>query len=156
MTERPRLSHRTSVADCDALLPIQGRLVAPDLSLSDALAHAVQQPQTRVLGVVDADGRLVGIVPIVRLAEALVARVLPEPLLGDLTEEVDRRRLMGAVRARTVGDLVQSPATVTANARVLDAFRVLHERRLSGLYAVDADGRPVGYLDLLELAVLVG
>jgi hypothetical protein len=29
----------------------------------------------------------------------------------------------------------------------------MHERDLSGIYVVDDDGRPVGYLDLLELAV---
>ncbi|HEX5589242.1 MAG TPA: hypothetical protein VFX65_02990, partial [Candidatus Limnocylindrales bacterium] len=31
---------------------------------------------------------------------------------------------------------------------------VMHERRIGGLYVVDVNGRPTGYLDLLELAVV--
>jgi hypothetical protein len=30
----------------------------------------------------------------------------------------------------------------------------MHQRHLSGLYVVDPDGRPTGYLDLLELVLL--
>ena len=29
----------------------------------------------------------------------------------------------------------------------------MHARHLSGLYVVDGDGRPTGYLDLLELTM---
>jgi CBS domain-containing protein len=45
------------------------------------------------------------------------------------------------------------PATVEGQATVDDAFRVMHARRLSGLYVVDDAGRPTGYLDLLELTM---
>jgi CBS domain-containing protein len=33
------------------------------------------------------------------------------------------------------------------------AFRVMHQRRLSGLYVTDPAGRPIGYLDLLEVTI---
>ncbi len=44
-------------------------------------------------------------------------------------------------------------ASIKADATIDDAFRIMHARHLSGLYVVDAEGRPTGYLDLLELAI---
>ena len=45
-------------------------------------------------------------------------------------------------------------ASVTTSATVGEAFRVMQGRRVSGLYVVDSEARVVGYLDLLELAVM--
>jgi CBS domain-containing protein len=36
-----------------------------------------------------------------------------------------------------------------------EAFRLMHARGLSGAYVVDDDGRPIGYVDGLELAAAV-
>ena len=35
-----------------------------------------------------------------------------------------------------------------------EAFRILRDQRLSGIHVVDGERRVVGYMDLLELAVL--
>jgi CBS domain-containing protein len=57
------------------------------------------------------------------------------------------------VGERTAGEAMQEPATVAADATIVEAFRTMHQRRMSGLYIVDPDGRPTGYLDMLELAL---
>jgi CBS domain-containing protein len=53
------------------------------------------------------------------------------------------------------GDLVQPPASLAETATLAEAFHLMHERHLSGVYVVDAAGRPTGYLDGLELAAAV-
>jgi CBS domain-containing protein len=118
------------------------------------MRRASAQPDTRVVGVVDESGKLVGVLPIRRFAEAVVARVAPEALLTDIADMEDVDRFGLTVQARVAGDLMMKPAVVRPETTVDDAFRLMHQRRLSGLYVVDADGRPTGYLDLLELALL--
>jgi hypothetical protein len=48
-----------------------------------------------------------------------------------------------------------NPIQVTAGLRLRDAVAVLESRRLSELPVVDADGRPLGLLDIVDLVGLV-
>jgi CBS domain-containing protein len=58
------------------------------------------------------------------------------------------------VESRTAADIMLPPASVHPSESVTAALRVMHRRRLSGVYVVDAAGRPTGYVDALELAQL--
>jgi CBS domain-containing protein len=118
------------------------------------MRRAAAQPATRLIGVVDDDGRLVGVLPILRLVETVVARVVPESLLTDIHDIADVARFGHAVEARTAAEAMVEPAAIAPEATVSEAFRLMHQRRLSGLYVVDQQGRPTGYLDLLELALV--
>lgn len=153
MTRRVRLARQTTVAACQQLLAIEPLLAGVDDDLLDTLRRASAQPATRLIGVVDATGRLVGVLPIVGIAEAIIARVAPESLLAGISDIADVARFGHQVEARTVGDVMAPPATIAPAATIGEAFQLMHGRHLSGLYVVDADRRPVGYLDLLELAV---
>lgn len=153
MTERTRLARNIPVSSCVALLPIEPLLVAPDADPLEVMHRIALQPQTRLLGVVDADGRLIGVLPALRLAEAVIARVAPETLLADIVDLDDAASFGHVMEARTVGDVMLPPATIRPDATADEAFRLMHARHLSGLYVVDTDGRPVGYLDLLELTL---
>lgn len=153
MGERSRLVRHSPVAESVALLPIEPLLVHPEDDPLVVMRLASEHPQTRVLGVVDAAGRLVGVLSIVRLAEAVIVRVSPETLLADISDLADAARFGHAVAARTVADVMLPPAAISATATIDEAFRRMHARHLSGLYVVDDDGRPTGYLDLLELTM---
>ncbi len=153
MTREVRLARETRVAECQGLLAIEPLLVHERDDLLAAARRAVQHPETRVLGVVDDAGRLVGILPIVRLMEDVVARVTPESLMVGLRDVGGVARFSHTVGARSVADAMLPQASISPNATVGEAFRIMHERRLSGLYVTDPDDRPTGYLDLLELAV---
>ena len=65
-----------------------------------------------MIGVVDASGVLVGVLPVVRLAEAVIARVTPEALLADISDMVDVTRFGQAIGARVVRDVMVEPAAV--------------------------------------------
>jgi CBS domain-containing protein len=135
-------------------LSIEPLIARADDDLLDVVRRVAAQPQTRLVGVVDEAGRLIGVTPILRLAESVVARVAPEILLSDITDLDEVARFGDEIEARTVGDVMLPPASIPASATLDEAFRLMHKRRLSGLYVVDAAGRPTGYLDLLELAIL--
>lgn len=135
------------------LLPIEPLLVDQDVDPLSIVRTAAAQPETRLIGVVDRAGVLVGVLPTLRLAETVVARVSPETLLAGLADLDEAARFGHEVGARRVSDVMLPPAAVKASASVDDAFALMHGRHLSGLYVVDDDGRPTGYLDLLEVTI---
>ncbi len=153
MTGRIQLARHTTVEVCQKLLAIEPLFAHSGEDLLLTMRRSATQPATRLIGVLGADGRIVGVLPILRLVEAVVARVTPESLLADISDIGDVARFGQAVEARTVDDAMLPPATIAASATVGQAFHVMHQRRLSGLYVVDGEGRPTGYLDLLELAI---
>ena len=91
--------------------------------------------------------------PILRLAESVVARVVPEALMADIQDIEDVARFGHAVESRTAREAMLPQASVLPTDPIDEAFRAMHRRRMSGLYVVDEAGRPTGYLDLLELAM---
>ena len=97
-------------------------------------------------------GVLIGVLSILRLAEAVIIRVSPETILADA--DLGHAAEFGhAASARSVADVMLPPAVVRAEDTLDTAFRRMHARHLSGLYVVDDDGRPTGYLDILELTM---
>jgi CBS domain-containing protein len=154
MTRSDLPPRHTPVSACQGLLKIEPLLLAADVDVLVAMRKAAAQPSTRIIGVIDDDRRLVGVLPILRLAEAVVARVAPEAIMSGLTDLADIAAFGHTVEARTVGEAMLEPIAVTSNSTIDEAFRKMHLRRQSGLHVVDDEGRPTGYLDLLELALV--
>lgn len=147
----PQLRHAL-VRDTMQSLGIEPLLLSPDLDVLDGLRAAARRPETRVLGITDEERHLVGILPIVELVTALLGRVMPEAFLPDIEDLEQAAEFGHAVRARTVGEAMLPPISIGLDSTVGEALRLMHEHSLPGLYVVDGDGRPVGFLDLLELA----
>ncbi len=154
MSDSIHLARNTPVADTERLLAIEPLLVGRDDDILAVVRRSVAQPATRILGVVDDDGVLIGVLPILRIAESVVARVVPEALLSDIFDIADVAEFGHTLESRTAGDAMIESAGIAPEATIDEAFRLMHKRHLSGLYVVDADGRPIGYLDMLELALL--
>jgi CBS domain-containing protein len=153
MSDRTRQVRHLPVAAAVDRLSIEPLLVHRDDDPLEVMHRVAEQPQTRVLGVVDDAGIVVGVLSIIRLAQAVVVRVAPETVLSEISDLADAASFGETVGAATVGDVMLPPATIRGDATVDEAFRRMHARRLSGLYVVDASGRPTGYLDLLELTM---
>ena len=156
MTNRADLlaARHLSVMTCVDRLAIGPLLARVEDDLLDVARRSARQPETRVVGIVDDAERLVGVLPILRIVEDVIAQVDPEALMAGITDIEDVVRFGHAVEARIAGDAMLAPASVRAEATVGEAFRLMQQRHLSGIYVVDAGERVVGYLDLLELAVL--
>jgi CBS domain-containing protein len=154
VTEIGRRARSTPVSKAEGLLAIPPLLVGADTDIVEVLRQASTQPQTRVVGVTDSAGILVGVLPILRLAEAYLSHVSPEVVLSDISDLAGVRDFGRVLEARTARDAMLPPIAVQPHEPVDTAFRLMHARRMSGTYIVDSSGRPTGYLDLLELVAL--
>lgn len=149
------LGPRTPITAAEDLLAIEPVLVAADDHLDAVIRRAGSAPATRVLGVVDASGVLIGVVTSHDLVAAVVGRLAPGALLARI-HDVDGMGEYGRyVEATVAGDLMRPPAALPQSATLAEAFRLMHLRDLSGVYVVDEEGRPTAYLDGLELAAAV-
>ena len=134
------------------LLAIEPVLVAVDDHLDAVIRRAGASPSTRVLGVVDPTNVLIGIVTSHDLVAAVVGRLAPGALLTQIRDADGVGEYARYVEATIAGDLMQPPASLPETATLAEAFHLMYRRHLSGVYVVDAAGRPTGYLDGLELA----
>lgn len=148
-----RIAKRASIAEVDLRLDIGANIVHVDDDLLEVARRAIAQPETRLLAVVDADERLVGVLPVLRVVEEVVARVAPEQLMAEVTDFESAARFGREIGARICRDLMSPPVFLTPTSTVADAFRAMHDHRYSGLPVVDDGMRVIGYIDLLELAL---
>lgn len=117
-------------------------LIDQSASVEQAYAQAeqfAQQSGLRRAGallIVDADGRLSGIVTDGDLRTALIRH--------------GPSAWSGAINALMTPD----PTTLTDTALVRDAVHIVRERRFDEIPIVTADGRPVGLIDVQDLAAL--
>jgi CBS-domain-containing membrane protein len=153
MSEPVRHARQTRVADCQDLLAIGPLLVHAKDDLIDIVRRSAQQPATRTIGVIDDLGRIIGVIRVLRLTEAVVARVAPASVMAGIKDAIEVGRFAHAVEDRIASDIMEAPATISPEATVGEAFREMQRHDVTGLYVVDAEGRPTGYVDLLELAI---
>jgi CBS domain-containing protein len=153
VTEPKRLAKRTAVRDIEHHLDIGSNIVGVGDDLVHVARRAIGQPQTRLLSVVDEGGRLVGVLPVLRVVEEIVARAHPEALMAEVTDLESAARFGREVGALVAGDLMSPPVALQETSTVADAFRAMHDHHYSGLPLVSDDGRVIGYVDLLELAL---
>ncbi len=146
---------RTPISAAEGLLAIEPVLVAPGDHLDAVIRRASAAPSTRVLGVVDGSGVLVGVVTSHDLVASIVGRLAPAALLTEVRDVEGVHVFERFVEATVAGDLMHPPAVLRETATMAEAFRLMHEQDLSGVYVVDTAGRPIGYVDGLELAAAV-
>jgi len=153
MTQPVRLARETRVASCQDVLAIGPLLVHCDDDLIDIVRRSALQPATRTLGVTDDEGRIIGVIRVQRLTESIVARVAPASVMAGIKDAIEVGRFGHAVEDRIATDIMEDPATIAPEATVGEAFREMQRHNVTGLYVVDAERRPTGYVDLLELAI---
>jgi CBS-domain-containing membrane protein len=125
--------------------------VTPETPIADVVARLLARDFT-ALPVVDADGRVVGMIADSDLLEARLTeqRLGMSKVIGPalVAEQLARLKTAGA----TVRQAMTSPAvTVTATTPLADAARLMHARGLKRLPVVDAAGRLVGVLSRLDI-----
>lgn len=112
---------------------------------------AVQNLACRVLCVIDAGERLIGLISVSDLLNDIFLKVVPEEFLGEIQDVPGALRYAEQIGARTAGDIMQAPVSVAADDTFRQAFRRLHQSGLNGLPVTDAEARVIAYLDQLEL-----
>ena len=125
------------VADVMTIDPI---VVGMSSSVEDA-THLLRSNSITGLPVVDEGGALVGVISqtdLVTAADSPVGRVI-----------------RGNATGLRVGELMSAPAVTIAMARpLIDAARIMLDRRIHRLVALDEVGRPVGVLSSMDFVAL--
>lgn len=104
-------------------------LVRPDTMMADALV-VMTGKSLGCLGITDDDGRLIGVITD-----------------GDL-----RRHMTADIIVRRAGDIMtRSPKTIPPNMLGTEAVGLMNAAKITNLFVVDADGKPLGVLHLHHL-----
>ena len=104
-------------------------LVCPDTMMADALV-VMTGKSLGCLGITDDDGRLIGVITD-----------------GDL-----RRHMTADIIVRRAGDIMtKSPKTIPPNMLGTEAVGLMNAAKITNLFVVDADGKPLGVLHLHHL-----
>ena len=122
----------------DAMRPVaRCRTARPTDTVREVFARPLPARRTGVVMILGDDGRLAGI-----FTDSDLARLF-------------ERRNDAALDGPIGGVMTERPTTVTVGTRLRDALAILEARRLSELPVLDAAGRVVGLLDIVDLVGLV-
>ena len=125
------------VADLMTIHPVA---VSVDASIEDG-EELLRVHRISGLPVVDADGRLVGVISLTDLLYLSVPSV----------QALIRHHEHGI----RVGEVMSTPpVTIESTATLREAAQLMHEDRLHRLVAVNADGRPIGVISAMDFVAL--
>jgi CBS domain-containing protein len=133
------------------ILDLEPTIVRPDTPLDVVAQSMLDHCNVHVACVVAEDGRLIGLIGLRRLADDLFFHIMPEEFLSEVTDLEEAMQYAEKSRMRVAADAMQEPVWVKPEEKMKDAFRRMHENRLSGLPVVDDRYRVIGYINLLEL-----
>jgi len=121
----------------DAMRPLaECRIAHPADTVRVVFARPLPARRTGAVMIIDDEGRLAGV-----FTDSDLARLF-------------ERRNDAALDAPIAAVMTSHPTTVAAGNRLRDAVAILELRRLSELPVVDALGRPLGLLDIVDLVGL--
>lgn len=146
MPDRPLLQEPERVRDLPQAWRQQPSVVRVGDPLSKAVEALLAQPHGRAVYVVDADGKLVGVISFRSMLKVVTARYgsRSTSVFGLLA------RLRHAM-AEHVEDLMREPHPVHPDTTLEDAFFTLDDSRENDLPIVDDDGKLVGELNAMQV-----
>ncbi|MBC8334844.1 MAG: CBS domain-containing protein [Anaerolineales bacterium] len=144
----------TLVESVDSLWSLEPTIVPADTQLEDVVLAMLVHPRVHLASVVAKDGRLIGLLKLAVLADDLFFHILPEEFLGEITDLEKLMDYATKTRTLTAQDAMTPPVWVKRDDTVAEAFKRMHDNKLSGLPIVDDLYRVVGYINLLELLSL--
>jgi CBS domain-containing protein len=132
-------------------LKIPPTIVKVDTSLFDVVSHLQNNPGMPAACVVNAEDRLVGVIPLRGLADVVMAPVMPEAYIND-SEGYDKALNFADINKLPVAGAVMSdPVYIAEDETMEKAFQRMKDRRLSGVPVVDKLYRIKGFITMLEL-----
>ena len=153
--QRPLDSLESRVADLRSRGLLNSfSVVSAGANFEDLVRAVRAQPQVRTVAVTDDDGRLTGIIPMRAFYGAIVADVYPGVVMADVVSFASALNYGDQMVHPTAGEMMLDAESVALTNTLHDAFIALHRSGHAGLPVVDADERPVGYLDLLAILPL--
>jgi CBS-domain-containing membrane protein len=140
------------VSDFGGLLHLAPPVNHPEDQLTVIVEAFSRDPGAGAIFVVDAEDRLLGYIREEALDADLVRFVLPQRLWSAI-DEMDTRTILRAARGPrlTARDLMAKVRSITSETLLTDAIALMARAHQSVAPLVDADGRLLGYMRLLEV-----
>jgi CBS-domain-containing membrane protein len=148
------ITQATRIDEADRLLSIGPVVVRADESLRQIAEKAVENTGCRVIAVVDAEERLIGVIPIRVLVNDIFLKIVPEEFLGEILDIDAVLKYAEHIGARTAADIQLPAVSVRRDETLRDAFSRMHDARLNGLPIIDDQHKVVGYVDQLEMLIV--
>ena len=142
------------VEEAVAILNLEPTIVSPDTPLDEIARLMLTHPSVHVICVIADDGRLVGLLGLRTLADDIFFHIMPEEFLSEIHHLDEAIEFAKRSRMRIAADAMREPIWVKQGEKVKDAFKRMHEHRLSGIPVVNDQYHVVGYINLLELIAL--
>lgn len=144
----------TPVEEAAVILDLKPTVVSPDTPLDEVADAMLTHPNVHVACVVAEDGRLVGLLGLRALADDIFFHIMPEEFLSEISDLDKVMQFAGKSAMRSASDAMEEPVWVKRGETVREAFKRMHEHKLSGLPVVDEQYHVVGYINLLELLAI--
>ncbi len=149
-----QLTRKTLIRDVLSLLAAGYASVGVNDNLAKVVETVVTFPKQHVLPVVDNDGRLAGIIRLSTVCGEALAHLAPELLIADIDTLEEVLQFTDLEIARTARELMQPAVSIHEDARLVDAFRLLHSEKVTALPIADKDGHLIGVIDAVQLLSL--
>jgi CBS domain-containing protein len=141
----------TPISEIIHLLSIQPTVVRVDTPLFDVVDQLQLNPGMPAACVVNNENRLVGVIPLKRLADIMMAPVMPEAYIED-PEGYDKAVKFSDINQLPIaGAIMSDPVYVIEDETLEKTYQRMKERNLSGLPVVDTLYRVKGFITLLGL-----
>ncbi|KPK47943.1 MAG: hypothetical protein AMJ77_01315 [Dehalococcoidia bacterium SM23_28_2] len=148
------ITRETSVGEALGRVGISACVVNEEAELLEVTESMAANLGTHTAAVVDAEERLVGVIPMHLLLAELFLHVAPEEFLVGLRAFENIEEFGKISRARKAKELMQPPIFLTREDSARDAFIRMHENKLDSLPVVDEEMRVVACLSRLQLVRL--
>ena len=143
------------VSEVLAVHDLQPAIVQPEDTLLDVAHKMLDHTNVTLACVVNEEGRLVGIVRLLAIANDLFMQLMPEEFLHELSELEEAFEYAERFKHRRAADVMEEAVAVQANDTIRTAFARMHDHKLPGLPVVDETNHVIGYINLLEMLALV-
>jgi CBS domain-containing protein len=154
-TQQPLNSSTSTVRDAfDVWAKDSFTVVQSDSEFRGLVELVRSHREIRVIAVTDAQGVLVGVIPIRTIYDALFSDVFPAAALGEVSSVEDAMDVADELVHRIAGELMVEASALTLDETLHDAFIKLHRESVSGMPVIDEDGQPIGYLDHMAIVPL--
>ncbi len=141
---------RATVRDAIDLLGYSLVTVRTTATPQEIMMTLVRHKQ-RTLPVVDAEGRLVGVIRAWNVVDQLFFHIAPTEFLAELFSRGGVERFKSLAGAESAAEMMIEPHSIHLDERLTKAFHLMHAHELEGLPVVDERERVVGQLDRLGI-----
>lgn len=148
------ITRNTPISEVENLSTLRPLIVHDTDSLREVAEVVVSNPLVRVVCVVDADERLIGLIPLQAVVNDIYLHISPEEFLAKTTDLAQVAEFASRSRVTRARDTMQAPIWVKRHETVRDAFKRLRDGRLEGLPVVDEELHVIGFINLNELVAV--